>query len=100
MIVGKLGNYKGSRDYVRLAELAKTESIICIVDCHFDDVECLRNISKTLYASFPNGVEYWQISARGVCYVTADSLEKFMRRCEKENVEFIEPEETPEEIAK
>ncbi|MGF6609374.1 hypothetical protein OKW45_004296 [Paraburkholderia sp. WSM4175] len=83
--VHQIANYGVSRDYARLAELAKAHSIICIVT-H----DGFRDVAKTLYSSFKDG-EMWQISARGTGYVWADNVEDFVRKCEIVALEFIEP---------
>lgn len=80
-----LAAYAGSRDYVRLAELARTSSIICILD-----YETHRDVARTNYAS-RGASEWWQVSARGIGYITAFSQEDFMALCEHANLEFIEP---------
>jgi hypothetical protein len=104
MIASKLGNYKVSRDYARLAELAKTESIICIVGFRFCDGKCMRcdgecvlDDKHTSYKTFPDGSEFWKISCRDTIYVYADSVEEFISRCKKKDVEFIEPLRTIQE---
>ena len=38
-----------------------------------------------------NGDVTIEISARGTCYILGDTKEDFIRQCEKDNVEFIEP---------
>lgn len=92
MIINELANYVGSRDYARLAELAKTGGIICIVDGPIFYEKRVREVAHTSYEKFPDESEFWQISCRRTSYVYAESVEEFISRCQKENVEFIEPE--------
>lgn len=84
----RIADYKGSRDYARLAELAKTKSVICIVDWR----EC-RDVAHTLYLN-GGDMETWQVGARGTCYVSAMDLGNFIARCAAVNLEFIEPPES------
>jgi hypothetical protein len=82
MIVGKLGNYKVSRDYARLAELAKKESIICVVG---------EGVGKTTYEKYSSGTVIWEIRSQGICFLMSDNIAGFLRMCQLNNVEFIEP---------
>jgi hypothetical protein len=79
--------------------LAKTESIICIVGYRFCDGKWMRGVGEcvledkhTSYMTFPDGSEFWKISCRDTIDVYADSVEEFISRCEKKDVEFIEQE--------
>lgn len=81
----ELAPYTGSRDYGRLADLARTGSIICMVD--YDSV---RDVARTNYFERP-GQTMWSVSARGICYVTAFSRDDFIALCAHANLEFIEP---------
>lgn len=85
MFVGQIAEYLTSRDHLRLAELAKTSSIICLVD-HGE----VRDVARTLYAG-KGAEDIWQVSARGINYVYATTLEEFVASCVRANVEFIEP---------
>lgn len=86
-----LASYNGSRDYALLATLARSASIICIVDYHFRDLkESWRDVCCTNYSS-RRGSELWQLSARGISYLTAFDEAEFIRRCESLNVEFFVP---------
>jgi hypothetical protein len=85
MNVHQIGDYAGSREYARLAELAKRYSVICIVKNG-----STRDVAKTLYSSHAAG-EMWQVSARGTGYVWTDSKDDFVRQCEQVDLEFIEP---------
>lgn len=82
-------SYKTSKDYALLSELAKTQSVICIVDYQEDS----RDVARAMYSTLHDGQEEWNVSARGTCYVMAWSLVKFIARCEAINLEFIVPEE-------
>lgn len=90
MNVYQVNDYPGSRDYDRLAELAKTKSIICLADYQ----DC-RDVAHTIYQAFDSGEESWTVSARGCCYVWAHSKADFIARCALANVEFIEPPAPP-----
>ena len=85
MNVYQLAGYNGSRDYDRLAELAKVRSVICIVDYQ----EC-RDVAHTIYSAC-DGLESWCVSGRGIGYVQAFDRADFIARCEAANLEFIEP---------
>ena len=81
----QLAPYIGSRDYARLAELAKTQSLICIVDFRER-----RDVARTHYHS-RGQEEFWAVGARGISYLDAFTREEFIKLCEQGNVEFIEP---------
>lgn len=84
--VYQLAGYNGSRDYSKLADLAKVRSVICIVDYQ----EC-RDVAHTIYSTCGDGLETWCVSGRGIGYVHAFDRESFIARCEAANLEFIEP---------
>jgi len=85
--VHQLDAYDGSKDYERLAELAKKHSIICILDYQEH-----RDVAKTIY-SFQEGRDetWWKVSARDISYITADNHEGFIASCKRLNLAFIEP---------
>jgi hypothetical protein len=82
----ELAPYATSRDYARLAELAKAHSVICILT-HRE----YRDVARTTYMRTESGMEMWQVSGRGIGYVWTDDLDDFARECEKVELEFIEP---------
>jgi len=92
-VIMELANYGGSKDYKRLAELARTKSIICIVNYRYsEDKPPLRDVAQTMFQKHRER-DFFQISARGNGYVTAFSEDDFIRMCEIQDVEFIEPTE-------
>jgi hypothetical protein len=96
VIVHELAPYATSRDYARLAELAKVHSVICIVnyrDPRNPDWGMLREVASTHYSRSPSGKEMWHVSARGTGYVWTDNAADFVRKCETYGVEFIEPQQ-------
>lgn len=90
--ISKLADYGGSRDYERLAELAKQSSIICIVDYRTVDQPTTgqRDIARTLYGVH-QGEECWSVSARGIGYIQAFGLDDFVLQCKAVSLEFVEP---------
>lgn len=82
--MNQLTGYKTSRDYKRLAELAKKQSVICIVDHRGK-----QQVATTTYVQSP----CWVISSKGVVYVYGIKKKHFIAQCQAANVEFIEPEE-------
>jgi hypothetical protein len=84
--VYQLAGYNGSRDYGRLADLARVRSIICIVDYQ----EC-RDVAHTIFTTCGANLESWCVSGRGIGYVHAFNRADFIARCEAANLEFIEP---------
>jgi hypothetical protein len=86
MVVKDSSGYAGSRDYARLAELAKVTSVICIVD--FED---MRDVAQTIYTG-DSRFDCWYVSARGHCYASSTDLKSFIARCTKVNLEFLEPD--------
>lgn len=85
MNVYQIADYKGSKDYAKLAELAKTQSVICVVD-----YQGCRDVAQTVYSE-AGGLESWQVSARGIAYISAFDRAKLLAQCESVNLEFIEP---------
>lgn len=79
-------NYKTSRDYKRLAELAKKQSVICVVEYNGRPVTALSYY-------FPDSKRPFMISFPGYSFIDAEDDDRFIDRCEKIGVEFIEPEE-------
>jgi len=79
--------YKTSKDYARLWQLAKTMRVICIVDYE----EC-RDVCKTLYHDSNRFGTTVELSARGISYCSAHTLEQFIKNCEEDHVEFFLPE--------
>lgn len=83
-------NYKTSKDYARLWELAKTARIICITDYRADlNSPASRDVAETVYSSADG--ESVVICARGTVYAFGLSREDFIRQCQLVNVEFIDP---------
>lgn len=85
MTIYEIANYGGSRDYARLAELAKMHSVICMVDN-----DGCRDAAKTVYKDYRDDGA-WEVGARGICYVWAHNKADFVRKCATVNLEFIEP---------
>lgn len=82
--------YQTSRDYEKLFELMQKSSIICIVDYlgldSSRDAHISRDVAQTLCRK-----EDYQISARGIGYIWAETKEDFVNQCARYNVEFIAP---------
>jgi hypothetical protein len=81
-----LEGYNGSRDYARLAELAQTRSVICLVD-----YQGCRDVAHTVYSKFDE-LETWTVGARGIGYISTFDREGFIASCQARNLEFIEPQ--------
>jgi hypothetical protein len=100
VIKNELANYKTSRDYKRLAGLAKKASIICFVSYMYSKVPICKDylrIGKSFYIRHESGNETYKICCNGETMLSAKCLEDFLCQCENSNVEFIDPEEAPEE---
>lgn len=78
-----LKGYATSREYEKLYDLAKKQSVACIVN--YGGTEC-RDIAQTIAS---HGEV--QITARGIAYVYANNRKDFAAQCKRENVEFIVP---------
>lgn len=91
-----LPDYGGSKAYARLAELAKTRSVLCVVDYRMDTFTS-RDVARTQYMAKP-GQEYWSVSARGMGYINAFSQAEFVSLCNHLNLEFIEPTPAAESV--
>ena len=77
-----------SRDYAMLWELAKTQSVVCVVDYGMTSAITSRDVAHTI--SRPD-TGWVAICARGIEYVSAENWRDFAYRCAKENVEFVLP---------
>ena len=87
--------YPFSRDYRRLAALAREVSVVCFVDYHFRGVEgVMRDVARTTYRRIDGG-DFFEVSARGTGYLSASTEEEFVKRCEGLNLEFIDPPSAP-----
>ena len=88
--------YKTSRDYERLIELARTQSVVCIVDYAMQGDEPIRDVAQTLWFGVGLYREAPDISCRGHGYIYGGTTkESFIAQCQRAHVEFIEPQ-TPE----
>lgn len=93
ILIQDLANYQTSNNYEWLAKEAKKHSIICFTDYSFSANEIeykFRDLGKTIYFE-KNGNKSWSISCRGTSYITAFNEEEFIKLCEYNNVEFLEP---------
>jgi hypothetical protein len=93
VIVHEIAPYATSRDYARLAELAKKASVVCIVNYPEREpfMGTTREVTSTHYSRAPDGFEVWQISARTRGFVWAKDVETFVAKCRTYDVEFFEP---------
>lgn len=89
-LTSNLIGYKTSRDYKRLVELMKKQSIICIVDFSSVNGKTSRNIAQTLFVQYEKHNDY-TIGIRGLSYVWAVEEQAFIAACARFNIEFIEP---------
>lgn len=74
--------YKTSRDYSALYDLALKQAVICIVD---------YNKSRDTAATIFHGGTL-QVSARGICYISAETREDFVSQCGQADLEYLDPE--------
>lgn len=82
----QMDGYVGLKNYELLADLSRTQSVICIVDYE----RGLRDVARTFYRT--NGQEeHWSVSARGTSYIEAFDSEAFLAACARLNLEFIQP---------
>ena len=77
-----LANYKTSRDYALLWELAQENNIVCFVDYDTDIVD----VCETLW----NGSSV-QLSVRGFSYIYTRSKDAFVDICTSKNLQWIIP---------
>lgn len=89
-VVREIAGYQTSKDYKRLWEIAIKQSVLCVCDYH----EC-RDSAQTIYDSA--GVLF--VSARGVSYICAKSVNEFIEQCQKINLEWVIPETHIKEIS-
>jgi hypothetical protein len=82
--------YKTSRDYRNLWELAHIASIVCIVDKKDGKRSTRRDLARTLY-SRDWKPELVQVGSQRVKHVWAKSLEQFIAQCEACSLEWLIP---------
>jgi hypothetical protein len=72
--VFELAAYSTSRDYARLADLMTRRAIICVLDN-----DGCRDVAKTSYADYGDGVVAYEIGSRGIGYLWARKPETSLR---------------------
>lgn len=82
--------YRTSRDYRALWDLLQKTPVVCVADWQWcgEPETPLRDICATHWC---DGMA--AIGCRGVCYLHATTVEQFVSRCERANVEAILPDE-------
>lgn len=86
-----LAEYQGSRDYKRLARLARQTSVICIVEYKASNTSSpIRDVAQTQFIPH-RGDGFYQICARDRGYVIASDEDEFVQLCEQARIEFLEP---------
>ncbi len=87
MIVNKVDESGFSDNYQQLVELMKQRAIVCLVDykCHPDGNEASRDIAKTTYSPSPS----FEVTARGIGYIWANSEAEFINQCQRCNLKFL-----------
>ena len=85
--------YPKSQDYELLWDLAQDYQVICLVDYRRDSGR--QDVAK---AWVQNGI--WQIGARGIGYIWAESKEDFVNQCRARNVSWLVAEcaTAPQEV--
>ncbi|MBW4580722.1 MAG: hypothetical protein KME42_14245 [Tildeniella nuda ZEHNDER 1965/U140] len=75
-----------SNDYAYFVEQMQVRSLICLIDFNQlrDGSLIARDVAHTLYA--PNN---YQVSARGIGYIWAETEAEFIDCCERYNVKFV-----------
>lgn len=84
MNIDQITAYNGSRDYARLAELAQTTSVICIVED-----QGIQDVAHTIFLT--GFVDTWRVASLYKDYVNAYNKEAFIQECEQVKLQFIEP---------
>jgi hypothetical protein len=94
-MINQVTGYETSRDYRRLLELMREQSVICLVDFS----RTCRDIAKTFYEYRPQckTKETFQVQARGVAYIYDWEEKRFLESCKRLNLEFILPTNSPAE---
>ena len=85
VVVREVTGYTTSKDYEKLFELAKEQSVLCLCEFGRGDYKCM-DIAHTIWSG-----TLMKISARGTVYVWADTLEYFVEQCKTYGVEWIPP---------
>lgn len=80
--------YTLCKDYDLLAKLARTQSVLCVVDFKPD----CRDAAHTIWsAAYKDHDEVFQVSARGYGYIHAEGVEDFKKQCVHANLGFVIP---------
>ena len=77
-------NYNLSKDYAALFELAKTQTVICIVDY----MSLSRDVCTTYFA---DRIDEIHVHSRGQVYIVASGLDDFIHQCNLANLEWLVP---------
>ena len=71
-------------NYLELVELMRSSSIICVVD-----YDHCRDVAHTIYRNTSAGEEF-EVSVRGLGYITAFSEDDFITGCKSLNLRYLE----------
>lgn len=82
-LIRDLLDYNLSSDYATLYELAKNQSVVCVVD-----YEGCRDVCSTRHET---GTDSMYVNARGIGYVWAGGFDEFCTQCEALNLQWIVP---------
>jgi hypothetical protein len=94
-MINQIDDSGWSEDYDRLIEIMKLGAVVCTIDFKFEpnDKTSVRDVAKTSYK--PEGIEEgddgtYEISVRGISYVTTWSEKAFKGACNKYRVRFLD----------
>ena len=92
--VREIKNYQTSKDYAALYALAKSQSVVCIIDNASKLMDGTKHVCRDIcHTSFHTGNhgDITQLSVRGIGYVWAENEKEFVGQCVSGNVEWIVP---------
>jgi hypothetical protein len=79
-------DYPVSTNYEELWKLAHKQGVICIVD--YEKINCgfIRDVCSTNF-----GQDSYEVAARGIAYISAETKEEFFEQCKKRFLVWILP---------
>ena len=83
-----------SRDYARLIDLASKVSVACCVAYRHEDYSS-RDVAKSNFIKNPDdgSIYSYQVDARGIGYIWAETEEEFIKACEGSELSFLDVEQ-------
>jgi hypothetical protein len=84
--IRNIKDYPVSTNYEKLWELAQKQGVICIVDYDRINSWLVRDVCSTIFSQ-----HNYEVSARGIAYISAETKEEFLEQCKKRCLVWVLP---------